>query len=52
MKEAIARLEELLSKVESEQWVDPIAKRFIMSGIRIAIKALHHAKLEDGENNG
>lgn len=37
---AIIELEKLLSKVDSEEWVNPLAKRFIMSGIRMSIKYL------------
>lgn len=37
---AIFELEKLLTQVGSEEWVNPIAKRFIMAGIRMSIKYL------------
>jgi len=50
MDEAIAELEKLLTKVEAEEWVNALAKRFMMSGIRLSIRCLHHAKIARKDN--
>lgn len=44
----IIELEKLLSKVDDEEWVNPLAKRFIMSGIRMSIACLRNG----GSGNG
>lgn len=49
MEEAIEKLQELLSKVHSETWVQPVAKRFIMSGIRMAIGYLKETQREQAK---
>lgn len=46
MTEAIKALEKLLSKVESEEWVFPLAHRYILTGIRMSIKYLQEGKRE------
>lgn len=48
MNEAIDALAKLLVKVEKENWVNPMAKRFILSGIRMSILYLHQM-IADGK---
>jgi hypothetical protein len=47
MNEAIDALAKLLTKVDNEQWVNPIAKRYILSGIRMSILYLHQMVAEE-----